>query len=149
MIDLRLQVNGTQQVERKLHIAADHVSDFSPAFRDIKNSFIRYQRQEFATEGAYGGYAFAPLTPKYAKWKAKHHPGKRILEIGGDLRKSMTSGLQVAMSPRRMIMRSDSTIAGFHQDGTSKMRARKMVAVPKSEKRDWVRFLQRHIVGSR
>ena len=149
MIDLRLEVNGTKQVEQKLHIAADHISDFSPAFRDIKNSFIRYQRQEFASQGAYGGFAFAPLSPKYAKWKAKNHPGKRILEISGDLRKSMTSGLQVVTSPRRMVMWSDSTIAGYHQDGTEKMPARKMVAVPREEKRDWVRFLQRYIVGSR
>lgn len=146
MIDLRLQVNGTQQVERTLHIAADHISDFSPAFRDLKNAFVRYQREEFKTQGAHGGHAWAALSPKYLAWKRKHFPGRRILELTGGLRKTLTSQLQVFVSPRRLVMWSASKVATYHQGGAGNLPARKIIAVPQPEKRDWVRILQRYVL---
>lgn len=149
MIDLRVQVNGTQQVEARLDLVSKHLSDFSPVFTDIKNSFIRYERKEFDTQGQYEGYGFAPLTPKYAAWKAKHFPGRRILELSGELRRSLTTGLNVVIRPTKLIMWSDSPIAGYHQGGTSKMPARKMVALTgTSEKKDWARWLQRFVIAN-
>ena len=146
MIDLRVKVNGTQQVERTLHIVADHISDFSPAFRDVKNAFVRYQREEFKTQGVHGGHAWAVLSPKYLAWKRKHYPGRRILELTGDLRKTLTSQLQTFITPRRLVMWSASEVAAYHQEGAGNLPARKIVAVPQPEKRDWVRILQRFIL---
>ncbi len=146
MIDLRLEVNGTQQIERTLHIAANGLSDFSAPLTDIKNAFVRYQLQEFGSDGSYGGDAWAPLSPKYAAWKAKHYPGTRILERTGDLRKSLTTGLQSAVRPSKLIMWSSVPYGGYHQSGGTHLPARKIIAVPEMEKRDWVRFLQRHVV---
>jgi hypothetical protein len=34
------------------------------------------------------GEAWAPLSTKYAQWKAKHFPGKRVLERTGELRRA-------------------------------------------------------------
>lgn len=45
----------------------------------------------FATQGAAGGGGlWAALSPPYAKKKARHFPGRKILQLSGDLKASFT-----------------------------------------------------------
>lgn len=42
----------------------------------------------FSTEGTSGGDHWEPLNPKYKEWKSKKYPGKKILNLTGDMRQS-------------------------------------------------------------
>lgn len=73
--------------------------------------------------------AWAPLTPRYAEWKAKRYPGAPILEATGRLRSALTE----SSSPFAEREYSDTDFAfgtrnvqyaSYHQVGTERMVAR-------------------------
>lgn len=70
--------------------------------------------------------AWAPLTEKYAKWKARKYPGKPILELTGALRAALTTSTD-SKALRSTVGNSLSygtkgiEYASAHQTGTPKM----------------------------
>lgn len=147
MLDLRMEVSGIAQVDRKLSRLSVQMTKLDPAFRDIRAAFKRYQVKEFASQGAHGGLAWAQLSEKYRRWKARHYPGRKILALTGALRESMTSELESALLPTKLVMWSYEETAKWHDEGAGNLPVRKIVAIPESEKRDFTRILQRRIMA--
>jgi hypothetical protein len=54
-------------------------------YRDIQDNF-----ESRGTLADPSGVGWAPLSPAYARWKAKHYPGAPILVRRGDLKRSLT-----------------------------------------------------------
>lgn len=79
----------------------DIVNVALPRFRtqlgDLREFWIRYAapklyrdiQDNFESEGGSVG-GWPPLSPAYAKWKAKHYPGRPMLVRKGPLKKSLT-----------------------------------------------------------
>ena len=66
--------------------------------------FIRWEGKQFASEGVYWtGAPWAPLSPRYAAWKAIHFPGQTILKAKGDL-------LRGATTPKRVVTAQTLTL---------------------------------------
>ncbi len=87
---------------------------------------MQWMGEQFATEGAWGGEPWAPLSPGYALAKAGRFPGRGILYATGQLRRA-------ASSPQRQATADSLTLrivdfkAGWHQDGTTRMPARPII----------------------
>ena len=85
----------------------------------------------FAQAGLPSG-GWAPLTPKYAAWKAVHFPGAPPMIQDGRLFRALST----LRGPDSVIGDSEATFgtsieyAKFHQYGTSKMAKRKLVFEP-------------------
>ena len=141
-------VEGEAQIDRTLARFADNVSDALPLWDKLADRFASIERRQFATEGAYGSGGWPALSPRYAAGKARAYPGKPILERDGDLKRSLTVrpvGVEV-LTPGSMTVGSGIDYGRFHQAGAGNLPQRRPVELPESERRTWVRLIQRFIV---
>ena len=155
-VDFRFSVLGEMQLHRALAGRIRAVSDFRPVWAQVYDDYIDMEQAAFAQEGSYeGNPAWAPLSPKYTAWKAKHFPGARILYRSGALFKSLTGGSghihrsdAFALSMGGAVRVGNWDLGGLHQTGTRRgMPARKPLLLSRARKSRWVRFLVAHLRG--
>lgn len=85
-----MTVPGAAPLAVALSRFAAEVSDFTPFWEGpFKARWTAMMLDQFRSAGASTGAAWAPLSPAYAAWKAKHYGGQGILVRSG----SMSSGL--------------------------------------------------------
>ena len=110
------------------------LSDFTDAWPGVRESIRGMFAAQFPTEGAHGASGkWAPLTARYAAWKARRYPGRKILELTGLLKGSLTS----AGHPDEVVQESKTSLwvgtavpyAQYHQFGTPIMRKREIVSL--------------------
>lgn len=141
-------VEGETQIDRTLARFSEAASDARPLWDALADRFAAMERRQFDTEGAYGSGGWPALSPDYAAWKAAHYPGKPILERSGALRESLTRrpfGVEV-IDARAIAVGSGIDYGRFHQAGADNLPQRRPVEFPESERRTWVRLIQRFIV---
>jgi hypothetical protein len=149
-VTLSFDFYGDQQVERTLDRWEANVIDATPAWDAIVDDFVKIERAQFRTEGRRGSGGWAPLSPRYARWKATHYPGKPILQREGDLVGSLTErplGIEVIL-PHYLAMGSDVEHGEYHQAPKpgSHVPRRRPIDLTEADRRRWVKILQRHIV---
>lgn len=139
---------GDTQVDRTIARMQDRVEDATPVWETLVGRFIALEKRQFATQGAAASGGWAPLSPRYAAWKARHYPGKKILERTGALKRSLTQRpLPIEdLKPDSMVIGSDNEIGGYHQSGTDRMPRRRPVELTESARRDWVKRIQRYVL---
>lgn len=145
MVRLRFAIDGDVQVSRVLDAATEAVSDLTPAWEQIAEDFRAEEEERF------GGGEWAPLSPAYAAWKARHFPGKGILRRTGRLYESLTGESQDSVAdiePLRLTLGTRTPYAVFHQRGTSRMPARPVIDLSPGFRRTAVRRVQRHLAES-
>lgn len=145
---ISFQFYGDQQVERTLDRFAEAAEDATPVWEVLADRFARMERKQFATEGAHASGGWAPLSPRYAAWKARHYPGRPILVLTGDLKESLTRrpfDIEI-ITPKLAIFGSAVVYGGYHQRGEGHNPRRRPVELRESERREWVKVLQRWIV---
>lgn len=141
------QFFGEAQLDRTLERVVLAAADASPAFEVIADQFLVAEQQQFATEGGFGSGGWAPLSDDYARWKARHYPGSKILHRTGELERSLTVGPEIrVIEPHMMIIGSAVEYGAFHQTGTERMPRRRPVELPEPLRRAWVKTLQRWIL---
>lgn len=82
-------VKGVEGLGLRLAHWNRSVTSFERVWPKVERRFNLIVREQFATEGARGGNRWKPLTKKYAQWKSKRHPGKKILQLHGALLASL------------------------------------------------------------
>lgn len=138
---------GDVQIDRTLARVGANVEDATEAWEQIADRFARFESRQFASEGRAGSGGWAPLSPRYAAWKAKRFPGQPIMVATGELRASLTErpfGVE-AIRPQSMAIGSGVDYGAFHQKGDG-VPQRRVVELPESERREWVKILQQHIM---
>lgn len=147
-VTIRLEIFGEAQFHRTLERFRSNVGDMRPAWGELRDRFLAAERRQFASEGAYGSGGWAPLSPPYAAWKAAHYPGKTILRRTDDLFTSLTEGPEIAiMEASFMVLGSSVPYGRYHQGGEGVPR-RRPVELPESEREEWRRVMQRHILAA-
>lgn len=91
-----VEIEGLAENERALALLLAGLTDLRPFWPLVVPTFIRWMREQFDTEGDWGGEHWAPLSPDYLARKMQKYPGKPILQATGDLR-------QAASRPRRRV----------------------------------------------
>lgn len=127
----------------------DNIADAEPAFEAMADHQAKVNTRQFDSQGGYGSGGWAPLSPAYAAWKMKHHPGKPIMELSGDLRDSMVKrpfGID-AIQRDGMIIGTQVSYAPYHQHGTPNMPARPLFGTPQdADTKVFAKILQSWIV---
>jgi phage gpG-like protein len=143
------KVDGLESFALTLARFQENISDAAPAFEAMADHQAAVNTKQFTSRGAYGSGGWAPLSPQYAAWKARHYPGKGTLELSGDLRDSLTKrpfGIDVVKSDG-MVIGTGVPYAPFHQKGTDTMPARPVFGDPQSaDTKVFAKILQSWIV---
>lgn len=103
-----------------LRASANAMKDLSPPLNELKPIVQRRVQQQFGR----GNNDWKPLTPPYAKRKAKFAPGMPILILSGDLYREY--GREGVVSGNNYSYGNQYTYSKFHQDGTRYMVARQI-----------------------
>ena len=150
MLRVTLQVDGEAQFDRAFSRFGHHTEDLRFLWADVASDFREIEQEQFATQGGHG-HAWQPLSKKYGQWKAKHHPGKQILELDGTLWKSLTvkgaKGHVERPDKDSLSLGTSLHYAKYHQRGTKKMPARKVIDLTEADKKKISRTIHRRLVG--
>lgn len=146
---LQVDVYGDEQVNRELLRFSDRSLDASPAFRRIADGMRDQIGRQFASQGAAGSGGWAPLKPSTLAKKAAEGLSPNILQATGALMDSLTGA---GGANREVVTRDElifgTTLAygGFHQRGTSRMPQRKPIEFSETDRRGFMKTLQRYVV---
>ena len=122
MISFTLSAPNARDVSFAFRGVAASVGDWRTSIWPlVRSEAIRpWLRRQFASQGTMSAHGrWAALSPQYAKWKAKHYPGKPILEATGTMKNDLLSesneGVTTAQS---MLYGTTIPYALYHQTGT-------------------------------
>ncbi len=150
MFRFRMVVAGEVEMDRGLARFTDGIADWRPIWPVFGDNFYAHLRQTFATEGDAGPGRWAPLSEKYAEWKARRFPGRPILERTGRLVASLTGpkapGSIFKATPQSLTVGSEIPYGIYHQTGTDRMPQRKEIALPEAAKREMMRIAQMYLI---
>lgn len=120
-IALRFGVVGANRMESMFNHLERIPEDFRPVFEGMAEDFWEEEERIFDSEGP----GWRALSPKYAEWKFKHFPGKRIMERTGALKASLTEGFAEGsvfeVFPHQMVLGTSNPYAIYHQTGSIKV----------------------------
>jgi len=121
---IKADVDATRLIQ-KLDGISLGLRDLTPVWDKIHEVFIAFVKRVFASEGGYVGEAWAPLSPGYARWKARHTADKGILQLRGRLYGSLIESQHpdhvFRDGPSFMEVGTRVPYAKFHQTGTRRM----------------------------
>lgn len=138
VLDIQMQV---AEVEVRgmvgLNALMRTITDVRPAWPAVAAAVRMAMAQNFATESS-RGQRWAPLRTAYLLWKMKHHPGTKILELSGDLRRSLTDSGDVNAiqeeTKDELYISSRVPYGRYHQTGTTRMDARPPIALTAAQR---------------
>lgn len=121
MLRLEFTTGDGQSAARRLTQLGKGVSDFQPLWEKIERDFYQMERDHWASQG---DGKWAPNSGLYAERKAKHYPGRVVMELTGALYKSMTvqgaPGQVRRVSRSQLVIGTDIHYAAIHHYGSSK-----------------------------
>lgn len=144
MADLTISIDDLGELDARLVRYVAQLTDLRPFWPKVRTLFIDWMREQWDTEGRAGGEAWAPLTPRYAAWKATKRPGRPILYFDGDLRQA-ASRPQTSAFPQLLILTVDDPKTGWHQGERRAKGVPKRVIVPERLPPAWERDLERAV----
>lgn len=148
-MDLKIDVTGDVQIDRKLLRFAGRTRDASPAFQQIADMLRGLEKTQFDSQGQFASGGWKPLADVTVRLKAAKGLDPRILRATGDLARSLASsgGDHVEqVGPQQLVFGTSVPYAQYHQRGTRRMPQRRPVELREQDRRDTVRILQRYLI---
>ena len=140
------EVTGEEQVNRSLSRYAEFLQDLTGAWPGIKKDFYAGERAQF--ENQVGRGPWKTLSEPYATWKARHFPGKKILELSGQLRSAMTTGDKLTWleQPKQLGVTVGIHYSKIHHKGLGRMPRREVIWFSEDTKRAFTQTIQKWAV---
>jgi phage gpG-like protein len=150
---LRLEIAGFEAVEVRLSRFQEYLHDLREFWREyFAPAFYRQIERNYETAGSMVG-GWAPLSPRYAAWKAVVAPGRSLLQFTGRLQKSVTwqgdrPGEGGIFVPERtyVVLGTSVPYARFHQIGTDRMPRRSILFPGNNASSTFGRLMHRYAV---
>jgi phage gpG-like protein len=130
-VTVYVKIYGEDGVQDYMEQIQDRANNLKPVFHWAKRELEKANAQNFETNGLPVG-GWKPLSAEYASWKVRKFPGQSTLVRGGSLFRSLTSinGRDSEINDTTASFSTSIEYAKFHQYGTNKMPARKIVFEP-------------------
>ena len=151
MLAVRMTILGTRELDLALDNVLRVVYDWRPLWPKLIKLFHNVESSQFSEEGSAGrSGAWPQLTPRYAAWKQKHWPGRKILQRTGTLRRSLATlnapgSIEDASSSFCLVLGTFVPYAIYHQQGTKYMQARPPVSLTADANRKFGKEFQKFI----
>lgn len=152
------QISGAQVLRRQLREMSDRAQDATPVWPRVGGVIAEASREAFNSAGfSITGTPWAPLSPRYLRWKIRNGFDPRILHKTGALRADMTSrpmGKEVYTPSTATFGTSLRSPKGapypkFLQGGTRYMPARPFLVVTPEMRDDITTILRDYVVSGR
>lgn len=153
-VKIKFVVDNEVQMSRLFTMMAADVDDLTEPFEEMASSFYDFMSRVFESEGSYekGGASsiasvgrWAELSPNYKKWKMKHFPGKKILDLNGRMKRAAiqrgSSENVTVIEKQEMKLGLKTPYAIYHQRGTKHMPQRKILELTPGQKTRWVHIM--------
>lgn len=88
MPKIKYKLTGMDKVRNALKEIRRKTENLMPVWPAIRDEFYNIEKERFESQNK---GRWRPLSPNYAKWKNANYPGKPIMVLTGDLKKSLTS----------------------------------------------------------
>lgn len=147
MAKITVELQGKKRVSKILTSLAGRVTNLKPAFKQIGDNFLQVERRMFAEGGRPAKWR--PLSPRYADWKARHHPGKPTMILRGDLKDSLMKrgGDHIERIGRKSAEYGTKDPKGdWHQRGAGRLPVRKVISPKPSDITEWINIIRSHII---
>lgn len=133
--DLKITLNGLTEA----------LDDLRPAWNDIHNIFLEFERKVFETEGGYAGAGWVPLNPSYAAYKERTYGSSTIMRRSNRLFKSLTATNHpehlYLTGPSFVEMGTRTLYARAHQFGYERMGLPARPLIPKVTREEGERIV--------
>lgn len=136
-VEVSFDLSGFTDYELALARMIALLTDLRSFWPVIVPLWAEWMREQFKTEGEWGGDPWAPLSEAYLARKMKLYPGKGILYATGDLRRAASQPQRIATPESITFVVDDSqkrhggkeprSVIDYHQQGTATMPARPVV----------------------
>lgn len=152
LVKIRFEVANEVQLSRAFETGIAQFLSMEQPFNEMADDFFQSMVGTFAAEGAFEDrMRWQDLSPAYAMWKARHFPGRKILELMGRLRDSLTikggPDNVFNITPNSLTVGTVVPYAIYHQIGTSKMPMRKIIELTDAQKSRWKHIVHNYIYG--
>ncbi len=152
LVKIRCEVANEVQLSRAFETGIAEFLDLRKPFSMMADEFFESMANVFSAEGAFEERSrWQELSPAYAKWKARHFPGRKILERTGRMKRSLTTkggpDNVLEITPKSLSVGTRVPYAMYHQKGTSRMPMRKIIELTNAQKRRWVRIMHTYMYG--
>jgi len=147
MISINISLLGVDILSTRITDLMTRIADLSPALERIKQNFWEVEEQQFTSEGGFSG-GWKALSPAYAEWKESVAPGMPILQLSGDLMRSLTgqsSGTVVRISPHEAELGTSIGYAVDHQNGLEGPPARPPIEITDEHEEEWAQIVGDYI----
>lgn len=154
-----VRVIGAEMILREngvADVAIDHFAELGARMEDMEPVLyffgqylveehipMQFRRRGFPAR-------WAPLSPEYAAWKAKHYPGKPILVRSGAMKAGFSweakkRSMRVINRVRAGQGRGSTPRWVYHQDGTATMPARRMLQITERDHQMLRKLMRNHL----
>ena len=152
LVKIRFEVANEVQLSRAFETGIEGFLDLRKPFNTMADEFFESMAGVFSAEGAFEERSrWQKLSPAYARWKARHFPGRKILERTGRMKTSLTTrggpDNVLEITPRSLSIGTRVSYAMHHQKGTPRMPMRKIIELTNAQKRRWVRIMHTYMYG--
>jgi phage gpG-like protein len=148
-LEFKLEPPGEQPL-RRAFVLYKRIDDLTPAFERMIPALQDYIARRIHTGGTLHNLPpFAPLSPRYARYKAKRYPNAPILVRTGRLFRSLTTNTDDTIAdiqPDHLTFGTRVPYALYHQLGTRKMPARPPIKLSKPIQTQLLTILRNYLI---
>ena len=149
MLKLTADIDGELQFSRTFTRYTENLDDLRQLWPGVIPELRAIMREQFEGEGVGATGKWAGLAAGYKAWKARHYPGKPILQRSGRLLSSLTrNNGDSIVEPK-----SDSLVFGtrvpyaiHHQRGGGPLKRRKIFDLNQDQKNRLMKVIQRRLL---
>lgn len=128
-VRITIKIDGLDEMKDNLENIDKRMKDLRPVWQKANASLKSYLISNFTAQGLPSG-GWKPLDPEYGSWKVANYPGAPMLVKTGGLFSRIAQGPDLDGGRRGATFSFGGEIAKFHQYGTTKMPARKIIFAP-------------------
>jgi len=147
-VKIKIKVRNLDNVKDNLKNIKRRMKDLRPVWPRAHASLKDYMIENFTAQGLPSG-GWRPLDAEYGAWKMRHYPGAPILVKGGGLFAKILQGPDLDGRPSGASFVFSGEVAKFHQYGTTKMPARKILFSPEVWEKQVAQMIEEYIVDGK
>jgi len=149
-LEFKLEAPGDRPL-RRAFVVYERANDLTPAWQRMLPALRDYIDRRIATGGTHHNMPpFAPLSPRYARWKSRRYPGAPILVRSGRLRDSLTNPNHpdaiATVTPQSLTYGTSVPYAAYHQLGTQRMPARPPIKLSRTLQTHLLTILRNYLI---